>query len=131
MFYVTATFYTPGTHALNTCERRSCVRSARSLAIGWRGVITLLGVTAGKAKHNSSNVRGVTAGRWDATPVVIIGGLRYRIIADTVVATALLVSGGRGLKKTAETWRVASCSPRLSCDAIMPFTITSLQFGFT
>ena len=36
---------------------------AWSLAIGRRGVITLLGVTAGKASHNASNGRVVTAGK--------------------------------------------------------------------
>ena len=38
-------------------------RHAWSLAIGRRGVITLLGVTAGKASHNASNARGITAGK--------------------------------------------------------------------
>ena len=38
-------------------------RRAWSLAIGRRGVITLLGVTAGNASRNASNARGVTAGK--------------------------------------------------------------------
>ena len=38
-------------------------RRAWSLAVGRRGVITLLGVTAGNASHNASNARGVTAGK--------------------------------------------------------------------
>ena len=47
-------------------------RGAWSLAIGWRGVITLLGVTAAgsrerrawrKASHNANNARVVTAGK--------------------------------------------------------------------
>ena len=38
-------------------------RRAWSLAIGQSGVITLLGVTAGKASHNASNARGVAAGK--------------------------------------------------------------------
>ena len=53
----------PGTHALNTCGRRSRVRSARSLAIGRWASQQCWGVTAGKVSHNSSNVRGVTAGK--------------------------------------------------------------------
>ena len=36
---------------------------AWSLAIGRRGVITLLGVTAGNESHNASNARVVTAGK--------------------------------------------------------------------
>ena len=36
---------------------------AWSLAISRRGVITLLGVTAGKASHNASYARVVTAGK--------------------------------------------------------------------
>ena len=35
----------------------------RSLAIGRRASQQCWGVTAGKARHNSSNVRGVTAGK--------------------------------------------------------------------
>ena len=35
----------------------------RSLAIGRRASEQCWGVTAGKARHNSSNVRGVTAGK--------------------------------------------------------------------
>ena len=62
-FYATATFYTPGTHALNTCGRRSRVHSARSLVIGRRASQQCGGITAGKARHNSSNVRGATAGK--------------------------------------------------------------------
>ena len=62
-FSATATFYTPGTHAFNTFGHRSRVRSARSLAIGRRASKQCWGVTAGKARHNSSNVRGVTAGK--------------------------------------------------------------------
>ena len=38
-------------------------RRAWSLSIGRRGVITLLGVTAGNVCHNASNARGVTAGK--------------------------------------------------------------------
>ena len=38
-------------------------RRAWRLAIGRRGVITLFGVTAGKASHNASNARGVTASK--------------------------------------------------------------------
>ena len=48
--------------------RVQALRSARerrawSLAIGRRGVITWLGVTAGNESHNASNARGVTAGK--------------------------------------------------------------------
>ena len=35
----------------------------RSVAIGRRGVIIMWGFTAGKASHNASNARGVTAGK--------------------------------------------------------------------
>ena len=45
------------------------VRHVRSFAIGWRASKQCWGVTAGKPRHNSSNVRGVTAGKWDATLV--------------------------------------------------------------
>ena len=38
-------------------------RRVRSLAIGRRASQQCWGVTAGKARHNSSNVRGVTAGK--------------------------------------------------------------------
>ena len=38
-------------------------RRMRSLAIGRRVSQQCWGVTAGKARHNSSNVRGVTAGK--------------------------------------------------------------------
>ena len=38
-------------------------RRARSLAIGLRGVITMLGCHCGKASHNASNARGATAGK--------------------------------------------------------------------
>ena len=43
--------------------RGASERRAWNLAIGRRGVITLLGVTAGKASHNASNARGVAAGK--------------------------------------------------------------------
>ena len=39
------------------------MRRVRSLAIGWRASQQFWDVTAGKARHNSSNVRGVTAGK--------------------------------------------------------------------
>ena len=42
--------------------RSACQRRAWNLAIGRRCIITLLGVTAGKASHNASNAMGVTAG---------------------------------------------------------------------
>ena len=42
---------------------RSRVRNGRSLAIGRRSSQQCWGVTAGKASHNSCNVRGVTAGK--------------------------------------------------------------------
>ena len=38
-------------------------RYTRSLAVGRRGVIIMWAVTAGKASHNASNARGVTAGK--------------------------------------------------------------------
>ena len=38
-------------------------RRMRSLAIGWWASQQCWGVTAGKARHNSSIVRGVTAGK--------------------------------------------------------------------
>ena len=38
-------------------------RHVRSFAIGRRGVITMLGCHCGKASHNASNDRGVTAGK--------------------------------------------------------------------
>ena len=38
-------------------------RRVRSFAIGWRASKQCWGVTAGKARHNSSNVRGVTGGK--------------------------------------------------------------------
>ena len=42
----------------------ACERRAWSIAIGRRGVITVFGVTAGKARsHNASNARGVTTGK--------------------------------------------------------------------
>ena len=42
-------------------------RHVRSFAIGWRASKQCWGVTAGKPRHNSSNVRGDTAGKKDAT----------------------------------------------------------------
>ena len=39
------------------------MRRVRSLAIGRRASQQFWDVTAGKARHNSSNVRGVTAGK--------------------------------------------------------------------
>ena len=44
-------------------------RHVRSFAIGWRASKQCWGVTAGKPRHNSSNVRGVTSGKWDSTLV--------------------------------------------------------------
>ena len=38
-------------------------RHVRSLAIGRRESLQCWGVSEGKARHNSSNVRGVTAGK--------------------------------------------------------------------
>ena len=51
--------------ACKSCRRRSVSRERhiRSLAIGRRGVIIMLGFTTGKASHNASNARGVTAGK--------------------------------------------------------------------
>ena len=43
--------------ATQSCRRRGVSR----VAIGWMGVIIMWGVTAGKASHNTSNVRAVTA----------------------------------------------------------------------
>ena len=43
---------------------------AWSLAIGRRGVITLLGVTAGNVSHNASNARGFTAGKMGRNPSI-------------------------------------------------------------
>ena len=49
---------------MQSCRRRgvSRERHTRSLAICRRGVIIIWGVTVGKANHNASNARGVTAG---------------------------------------------------------------------
>ena len=47
-------------------------RRVRSLAIGRRASKQCWGVTAGNAMHNSSNVRGVTAGKWDTTLVTLM-----------------------------------------------------------
>ena len=55
-----ATFYTPGTHALNTCGAHAY--GALRLA-GAQRHNSVWGLTAGNAKHNSSNVRGVTANK--------------------------------------------------------------------
>ena len=47
-----------------SCRRRGVSRERHtSLAIGWRGVIIMWGVTAGKASHNASNAWGITAGK--------------------------------------------------------------------
>ena len=41
----------------------SLASGTRSVAIGRRGVIIMWGVTAGKARHNTSNARAVTVGK--------------------------------------------------------------------
>ena len=47
-------------------------RRVRSLVIGRRASQQRWGVTAGKARHTSSNVRCVSAGKVDTTLVIII-----------------------------------------------------------
>ena len=87
-FYATATFYTPGTHALNTCGRH-----LRSFSIGWRPSKQCWGVTAGKPRHNSSNVRGVTAGKMGRNSSSVNYAVQHIIGAIQVLHNAMGVEG--------------------------------------
>ena len=51
--------------ACKSSRRRGVSRERHTLSvsIGRRGVIIMWGVTAGKASHNTSNARAVTAGK--------------------------------------------------------------------